>query len=424
MTSTGRKRGFSQSQWIFIGLGLGVVAGLLINRLGHDDSVRIAGYIKPFSLLFLRLIRMVIAPLLFATLVVGIAGAGHARTVGRMGVRAIVYFEIVTTIALVIGLVVVNVFKPGVGIQLPPEATTTLAASQTWDQILLHLVPESVVKAMADGDVLQVVVFSIFFGIALGMIGEKGAPVLRFCEALAETMFKFTNIIMNYAPVGVAAAIAVTIALSGADVLRQLAWLIGALYLALAIFVVGVFVPTMIIFRIPIRKFLTAVREPALIAFTTSTSEAALPRAMESMERLGCPRRIVSFVIPLGYTFNLTGTTLYLSLTSIFVAQAAGVHLTTGQQLTMMLTLMLTSKGVAGVSRAALVILTATLSSYGLPGSGVTLLLGVDALMDMGRTMVNVVGNCLAAVAVAQWEGQFTEATQAQLDSAAAEGEI
>jgi Na+/H+-dicarboxylate symporter len=277
---------------------------------------------------------------------------------------------------------------------------------------------------MADGDVLQVVVFSIFFGIALGAIGEKGKPVLRLCEGLAETMFKFTNIIMNYAPIGVAAAITVTIAVSGAGVLQSLAGLIGSLYLALAIFIIGVFVPTMLLFRIPVRKFLKAVREPALIAFTTSTSEAALPRAMETMERLGCPRRIVSFVIPLGYTFNLTGTTLYLSLTSIFVAQAAGVHLSTGQQVTMMLTLMLTSKGVAGVSRAALVILSATLASYGLPASGVTLILGIDALMDMGRTMVNVAGNCLAAVVVSRWEGEFTEATDAQLDEAAAKGEL
>jgi proton glutamate symport protein len=395
----------SQSQKIFLGLFIGVIAGIVINKL-HPDLAPIA---KVFSDVFLRLIKMIIAPLIFATLVAGIAGAGHFKDVGRMGLRAIIYFEIVTTLALLIGLVLVNVFKPGVGVVLPVNATQASQAPQTWDQILLHVIPTSVIDAMAKGDVLQIVIFSMLFAVALGMIGEKGRPVVAFCESLAETMFRLTNIIMKYAPIGVAAAIAYTIGVSGVDVLKNLLGLIAALYLGLIIFMVLVLVPVALIFKVPLRKFFNYAKEPWLIAFSTSTSEAALPLAMENMEAMGVPRRIVSFVLPLGYTFNLDGTTLYLSMASIFVAQAAGVDLTVGQQITMMLTLMLTSKGVAGVPRAAIVILAGTLASYNLPLEGVTLLLGVDAIMDMARTSVNVVGNCLATVVIAKWEGEFKE---------------
>ena len=402
------RRGLGQSAQIFLGLVIGVLAGLAISQLQPSTARHIADAIKPFGTLFLRLIRMIIAPLIFSTLVAGIAGAGHFKAVGRMGLRAIFYFEAVTTLALVIGLVTVNVLKPGVGITLPAEAVAP-QPPQVWQDILLHTVPESVVDAMARGDVLQLVVFSIFFALALGAIGEKGKPVLALCESLSETMFRFTNIIMGYAAIGVGAAIAYTIAVSGAGVLKNLAGLVGTLYVALALFLGGVLLPVAVLFRVPVRRFLAAVREPALIAFTTSTSEAALPRAMEKMEEMGCPRRVVAFVLPLGYTFNLDGTTLYLSLASIFVAQAAGVNLTIGQQITMMLTLMLTSKGVAGVPRASLVILAATLASYNLPLSGVTLILGVDAVMDMARTMVNVIGNCLATVVVSKWEGELHE---------------
>jgi proton glutamate symport protein len=367
----------------------------------------------------------VIAPLIFATLVAGIAGAGHFKVVGRMGLRAIIYFEIVTTLALIIGLVAVNVTKPGVGVNLPMGQQSDISAKpQTWDQILLHVVPESVLDAMARGDVLQIVVFSIFFGIALGMIGEKGRPVLAWCEAVAETMFKFTNIVMKYAPIGVAAAMAYTIGNGGFGVLYNLAWLVGTFYLALAAFYVLVLVPVMLFLRISIRKFIRAVKEPAVIAFSTTSSEAALPRAMEAMERLGVPRPVVAFVLPLGYSFNLDGSTLYLSLAAIFVAQAANVHLSIGEQIAMLLTLMLTSKGVAGVPRASLVILAATLASYRLPLEGVTLILGVDTLMDMGRTMTNVIGNCLASVVVARWEGVFHEASDGELELAVVRGEI
>ncbi len=415
------RRGLTLTQQIFVGLVLGIIAGAIVDRTHPVYAI----YFRPFSQIFLRLIKMIIAPLIFATLVAGIAGAGHFKVVGRMGLRALIYFEIVTTLALVIGLVAVNIARPGVGVNLPMgQGSEITAKAQTWDQILLHVVPESVFDAMARGDVLQIVVFSVFFGIALGMIGEKARPVLNWCESLAETMFKFTNIVMYYAPIGVGAAIAYTVGHGGLGVLYNLAWLVATLYCALAVLILGVFLPIALIFKVPLRKFIRAVREPAVIAFSTTSSEAALPRAMEVLERLGVPRRIVSFVLPLGYSFNLDGTTLYLSLASVFVAQAAGVELTTGQQITMLLTLMLTSKGVAGVPRASLVILAGTLASYGLPLEGVTLILGVDELMDMARTMTNVIGNCLATVVIAKWEGEFVEATDQQLELAAAQGEI
>ena len=318
------RRGPSLTQQIFIGLALGIVAGWLVS----EYNPAAAAYFRPFSQLFLRLIKMIIAPLIFATLVAGIAGAGHVKVVGRMGLRAIIYFEIVTTLALIIGLVAVNVMKPGVGVNLPMGQQSEITAKpQTWDQILLHVVPESVIKAMADGDVLQIVVFSILFAVALGMIGEKGRPVVVWCEAVAETMFKFTNIVMHYAPIGVGAAIAYTVGHGGLRVLVNLAWLVATLYLALTVFVLLVLLPVALLFKVPIRKFVKAVKEPAIIAFSTTSSEAALPRAMEVIERLGVPRKIVAFVLPLGYSFNLDGTTLYLSLAAVFVAQAAGVEL-------------------------------------------------------------------------------------------------
>jgi proton glutamate symport protein len=410
------------TQQIILGLIVGVAVGWLISRTNPDA----AKYFNPFSQLFLRLIKMIIAPLIFATLVAGIAGAGHVKAVGRMGLRAMIYFEIVTTIALAVGLAAVNILKPGVGLVLPPNTTAPAITAQpaTWDQILLHTVPTSVIQAMAEGDVLQIVVWSILFAIALTMIGDKGKPMIAFCESLAETMFKFTNIIMKYAPIGVFAAMAYTIGHGGFSVLRNLAWLVATLYIALAAFYLIVFVPVMLLFRVPIGKFYKAVREPALIAFSTTSSEAALPRAMEAMERLGVPRSVVAFIIPLGYSFNLDGSTLYLSLAAVFVAQAANVQLSVEHQVTMLLTLMLTSKGVAGVPRASLVILAATLASYNLPLEVVTVILGVDTLMDMGRTMTNVIGNCLASVVVARWEGVFREATDRELELATVRGEI
>jgi proton glutamate symport protein len=396
------------TQWIFIGMGIGLCTGYFF----PDAAITL----RPLSVIFLRLIKSVIAPLIFATLVVGIAGHGNLRQVGRMGIKSIVYFEIVTTLALVIGLVAVNMIKPGVGVQLHPDvhAADFIAKKQTMADVVTHIVPQSFFQAAAEGEVLQVVIFAILFGFALAAVPiEKRKTILDFCDSLAETMFRFTGIVMKYAPIGVGAAIAVTVGNRGLSVLFNLGLLILTMYGALIVFVIVVFGSVAIICRIPVRKFFSAVKEPALIAFSTTSSEAALPKSMLAMESIGVPRRIVSFVIPTGYSFNLDGSTLYLSLAAIFVAQAAGVDLSIGQQILMMLTLMLTSKGVAGVPRASLVILAGTLSSFNLPLEGVAVILGVDEIMDMGRTTVNVVGNCLASAVVARWEGEFKPGTAA-----------
>ncbi len=407
--AAGRPR-LSLTRQIFIGLALGVAAGALVGRYWPEQ----APLFRPFSQLFLRLIKMLLGPLLFSTLVAGVAGAGHIKTVGRMGLRAMIYFELVTTAALAVGLCAVNLTRPGDGLHIPPPAGHVEFAgkAQSWDQIILHIVPTSMVQALAENDVLQIVAFSLFFAIALGMIGDKARPVIQLCESISEAMFRLTDIVMRYAPVGVGAAMAYVVGHGGLRVLVNLAKLVGTLYGALAVFLLCVLLPIALLAKVPLRKFFDAVKEPALIAFSTTTSDAALPRAMENLTALGIPKRIVSFVLPLGYTFNLDGSTLYLSLAAVFVAQAAGVELSIGKQITMLLTLMLTSKGVAAVPRASLVVLAATLASFGLPLEGITLILGVDELMDMARTSVNVIGNCLATVIVAKWEGEFPAAGQ------------
>jgi proton glutamate symport protein len=396
---------FSQSRLIFVGLIVGIAVGALVARVAPGR----AELFRPFAALFLRLVKMIVAPLIFSSLVAGVAGAGHARAVGRIGLRALVYFEVVTALALAVGLGAVNLAQPGRGVVLPAAtATPELAAhAQHWDEILLHAVPTSIVQALAENDVLQIVVFAIAFALAVGSIGDKGRPIVSLCESVAEAMFKLTHGLMHYAPVGVAAAIAYTVGKGGLGVLVHLVALVATLYGALVLFLVGVLVPVALLARVPLVRFVRAVKEPALIAFSTTSSEAALPAAMEALEQFGVPRRIVAFVLPLGYSFNLDGSTLYLSLAAMFVAQAAGVQLTLSQQLTMMLTLLLTSKGVAGVPRASLVILAGTLVSYKLPLEGITLILGVDNIMDMARTTVNVIGNSLAAVVVARWEGEL-----------------
>jgi proton glutamate symport protein len=392
---------------IFIGL----VAGIVIGHFWPDLGVGI----KPLADAFLRMIKMIIAPLLFATLVIGIAGAGDLKAMGRIGFKAILYFEVATTIALFLGLAVVNILKPGVGVTVTAAGGASelqaLAVNRQgpWD-IFLHLFPTSLIDAMAKNDILQVVVFSTFFGIALAAIGAKGRPVVDLLESVAQVMFRFTGYVMRFAPIGVMAAMAATVGGKGLAILVTLGKLVVAMYIGLAIFVVIVIVGVALLIRVPVVPFIRTVREPVLIAFTTASSEAALPKALEVMERFGVPKSIVAFVLPTGYSFNLDGTTLYLSLASMFVAQLAGIELTLGQQLVMMLTLMLTSKGVAGVPRAALVVLTATLTTFGLPLEGAAILLGVDQILDMGRTAVNVMGNCMATAVVARWEGVLDDA--------------
>jgi len=387
--------------WILIAM----VAGAAV---GHDWP-GFAVNLRVISAIFLRLIKTIIAPLLFATLVSGIAAHSDLKKVGRMGIKAIVYFEVVTTLALVIGLAAINLSKAGVGAPIPTAASETLPVQKvTFTETLLHIFPENIAKSVAEGQVLQVVVFSLLFGIGLALVREeRRRPLLQLTESLAETMFKFTNIVMYAAPLGVGAAIAYTVGSTGMGILLNLAKLLLTLYGALIVFIFGVLLPVALLARVPLRKFIAAVVEPVSIAFGTSSSEAALPSAMEAMERIGVPRPVVAFIMPTGYSFNLDGSTLYLSLASIFVAQAAGIHLSLGRQLLLVVTLMLTSKGVAGVSRAALVILLGTVGSFGLPSEPVFILLGIDQLMDMARTSVNVLGNCLATVVIARWEGDF-----------------
>jgi proton glutamate symport protein len=403
----------SQTTWIMIGLVVGGVVGWLRPDWGN----------KVFFLrdIFLNLIKSVIAPLVFSTLVVGIAGGGDLKKVGVMGAKALLYFEVVTTFALVIGLAIVNLTRPGIGVALVAPVTETVqkvaeTQPKTIVETLVHIFPASVVDSMVRGDVLQIVAFAVLFAMALSAIGEKGLPMLRVMESLSQIMFRFTSYVMMFAPIGVGAAMAHTIGTQGLGVLVNLGKLIGSLYLALILFIVLVLGAVAMLFRIPIGKFLKAVREPATIAFATTSSESALPKAMEVMERLGVPPRIVGFVMPTGYSFNLAGTTLYLAMASVFVSQAAeattGIHMGVGQQIIMMLTLMVTSKGVAAVPRASLVILLATLNAFvpgGLGPIGVAVIFGVDELMDMGRTCVNVVGNCLATCVVARWEGEFDD---------------
>ena len=392
--------------WIFVAMVAGAELGF--------DAPTVAVNMRVFSDIFLRLIKTIVAPLILATLITGIAGHGDLKSVGRMGVKSLIYFEVATTFALAIGLIAINLSRAGVGLSMPtsplPGETVPAAAATHWQDFLLHVFPENIAKSIAEGQILQVAVFAIFFGIALACLSqEKRAPMLSFFSSLAEVMFKFTNVVMYFAPIGVGAAMAFTVGQMGLGVLINLGKLLLTLYVALIAYALLVLLPSALLFRVPLRSFLSAVAEPATIAFATSSSEAALPRSMEAMEALGVPRRIVAFVIPAGYSFNSGGSTLYLAVASIFVAQAAGIHLSLGEQLLIMLTLMLTSKGVAGVPRSVLVLLFATAATFHLPTEPIFVILGIDAVADMGRTAINVTGNCLASVIVAKWEGVFGE---------------
>ena len=393
---------------ILVSMVIGIEVGI--------DFPAFSQNLKVLSQIFLRLIKSIIAPLLFGTLVYGIAGHSNIKQVGRMGWKSLLYFEVVTTIALFIGLAAINLTQAGVGIVLPPHTNADLlpAKPQTITDVILHIFPENIAKSIYDGAVLEIVVFSILFGIATAMAPEKHRkPIVTFVEALSEVMFKFTSLIMYFAPIAVGAAIAYTVGHMGLGILVNLAKLLLTLYGALIFFLLGVLLPIALVLKVPVKKFIAAIVEPVSIAFATTSSESALPKAMKAMEGLGVPRKIVAFVMPMGYSFNLDGTTLYLSLASIFVAQAAGIHLPFTTQLLMVFTLMLTSKGVAGVPRASLVILLGTLASFGLPVEPVFIILGIDELMDMARTSVNVIGNCLATVIIAKWEGEFEETAAA-----------
>jgi len=396
----------SLTTWILISMIVGAEFGY--------DLPAVAVKMQVISKIFLRLIKTIIAPLLFATLVVGIAGHSNLKQVGRMGWKSLVYFEIVSTIALFIGLAAINISRAGVGVTVPDvvnQSEISTTPPVTGSDLILHIFPENIAKSIYEGQVLQIVVFSIIFGIAVALIKEKyRGPMVRFSEALAETMFKFTQLIMYFAPFAVFAAIAYSIGHMGLDILVNLFKLLATLYVSLILFVFLVLLPVALLFKIPVKKFINKIAEPVTIAFATTSSESALPVAMERMEEFGVPRKIVAFVMPTGYSFNLDGTTLYLSLATIFVAQISGIHIPFEKQLLIVFTLMLTSKGVAGVPRASMVILLGTAASFGLPTWPIYIILGIDELMDMARTSVNVLGNCLATAVIAKWEGEFDTA--------------
>ena len=399
-------RRISLTQWILIAMAIGVGVGWALPETSQQ--------LKPLSTIFLRMIKSLIAPLIFATLVVGIAGHGDdMKRVGRLALKSLIYFEVVTTLALFIGLAAVNLTRPGDGINLPaqPDEGEKLAKrTQTLGDFLNHIVPDSVFAAAVNNEVLQIVFWSILFGVGLTQVrGRPKEVMIEALDSLAQVMFKFTGLVMKYAPIGIGAAIAVTVGHSGLEILKNLAVLILTLYGALVVFMLVVLLPVALIARVPFKNFGRAVKEPALIAFSTTSSEAALPKAMQAMQAIGVPKRIVAFVMPTGYSFNLDGTTLYLAVASIFAAQAAGVEMTFSQQVVLMLTLMVTSKGVAAVPRASLVILAGTLASFDLPLEAVAIILGVDELMDMARTTVNLIGNCLATCVMARWEGEFDD---------------
>ncbi len=403
-------RRLSLTHWIFIGMTTGILVGWVDSELPNQDFTP---YIKPLSTVFLRLIKSIVVPIIFGTLVVGIAGHGDdLKRIGRLAIKSLAYFWLMTFIALAIGLIAGNLVHPGVGVILPPpdpNLPIPHGAPTTFGGFLNHIVPVSFFEAASSNEVLQVVFWSTMFAIGLTQVraGRPKETILAIAEGIAETMFKFVGIIMKFAPIGIGAAMAVTVSHSGIGVILNLAKLVGTLYVALIVFALVALVPMALLARIPIREFLRHVKDPAVIAFTTTSSDAALPLAMQRMIEFGVPRRIVAFVIPTGYSFNLDGSTLYLGVASLFVAQAAGIDLSIGQQLFMMLTLLITSKGIAAVPRASLVVLSGALTSFGLPLEGVAVILGVDELMDMARTMVNLVGNCLATAVMARWEGEW-----------------
>ena len=402
--------------YIFLSLIVGTIVGWKFPDIGKE--------MQPLAHIFLNMIKMIIAPLLFSVVVTGISSHGNINSLGKLGAKTLIYFAAATTFALAIGLSVGLIAKPGAGFPLVAsqnmiDTAANMAAQNVHNSttdMFVNIVPTSIIKSMADGNLLQIVVFSIFFALAICAVGEKAKPVLNCISSLSEIMFKFTQFVMNFAPIGVFGAISYTIALNGLGIMLNYAKIIGALYFALFLFLFVILNIACRIVGISVFSLLRAIREPAILAFTTSTSEAALPQAMEIMESYGVPKNIVGFVMPTGYTFNLDGSTLYLALAMLFSVQIVGIELPTLQLVFIMGTLMLTSKGIAGVPRVALVVLAGTLSNFGYPLIGVAILLGIDQILDMGRTTVNLIGNCIATVVIAKWENEFNYTKMEEFD--------
>lgn len=392
---------------IFLALILGVVVGCIAPEFAQK--------LHPLAVIFLRMVKMIIAPLLFSTLVVGIAGHGDVRSIGKVGLKTLIYFEIITTIALIIGLSVGNIFKPGVGFGVVVNennlrTAAQMAATHTHSSLsgmFIDMFPTSVIQSMAEGNLLQIVIFSIFIALAICAVGQKAKPVLDILSSLSEIMFKFTEYVMYFAPIGILGAVASTVGTNGIGILAGYAKVIFSLYFALILFVTIVLFIACKVVRISFKSLLRTIREPALLAFSTASSEAALPKAMDIMEKFGVPKNIVGFVMPTGYTFNLDGSALYLALGALFATQIVGINLSFNQQLMIIFALMLTSKGIAGVPRVSLIVLAGTLASFNIPLIGVAILLGIDQILDMGRTTVNLIGNCVATVVIARWENEF-----------------
>ena len=395
-----------------IAIIISLILGIIVDWLFPAIAVKM----HVLAEVFLRMVKMIIAPLLFATLVVGIAGHSDVKSLGRLGIKTVIYFEVVTTLALIIGLGFANLFKPGEGMvdvasrNIALGDIANMASSvhhNSFGEMFLGLFPTSIIQAMADGNLLQIVVFSLFFAVAICAVGKKAQPVIDILNSVTKIMFKFTEYVMFFAPMGIFGAIAYTVGTNGIDILFNYGKVIMALYVALAVFVIIVLFIVCKLVRISFRGLIKAIHEPALLTFTTASSEAALPKAMSIMESFGVPKSIVAFVMPTGYTFNLDGSTLYLAMAVLFSTQLVGINLTLEQQLVIMFALMLTSKGVAGVPRASLIVLAGTLTSFNIPVLGVAILLGIDQILDMGRTAVNLIGNCVATVVIARWENVF-----------------
>ena len=404
--------------FIFIAMVLGILLGYIVNKTytGTGDEATIGKFVSNISILtdiFLRLIKMIIAPLVFTTLVVGVAKLGDIKAVGRIGGKTMLWFITATFISLFLGLILVNLLQPGATLNLPipdsHESSGVVAADMTLRGFFQHVFPDSVINAMAHNEILQIVVFGIFFGVATAALGETGYIVVKFLDSVAHIMLKVTGYVMNFAPFAVFGAMSATIAEKGPGILLTYGTFIGEFYIGLSALWIVLGIAGFIVLGRRVLSLLGLIKDPILLAFSTASSEAAYPRTMEGLEKFGCDNRIVSFVLPLGYSFNLDGSMMYMTFASLFIAQAYGMHLGFDQQISMLLVLMITSKGVAGVPRASLVVIAGTLSMFHIPEAGLLLLLGVDHFLDMGRSATNVIGNAMATAVVSKWENSLSE---------------